>query len=137
MAQQSHLLNDEAILHFIARGYCVVKTNVAPRIHAQILTDAKKAMAESNPGNDILHAAPGLREIFDDEAMVGALSRYPGRFVCDALSQALPSQSRGHRRPNVSSGRFNASICWLEPTVAAAPSPANCNGNLLSAPNAD
>ena len=32
MAQQSHLLNDEAILHFIARGYCVVKTSVAPRI---------------------------------------------------------------------------------------------------------
>ena len=78
MAEQSHLLNDEAILHFIARGYCVVKTNVAPHIHAQILTDAKKAMAEGNPGNDILHAAPGLREIFDDEAMVGALSSLLG-----------------------------------------------------------
>lgn len=70
---KSHLLDDEAMLHFIVRGFCVVETNVAPRIHAQILTDAERAMARGNPGNDILHAAPGLNEVFEAPAMVGAL----------------------------------------------------------------
>ena len=45
-----YLLNDETILHFIARGYCVVKTSVAPHIHAQILTDAKKNSGTGKPG---------------------------------------------------------------------------------------
>ena len=36
-----YLLNDEAILHFIARGFYIVKTNVASEVHAQILQDAK------------------------------------------------------------------------------------------------
>ena len=75
---KSHLLNDEAMLHFVARGFCVVKTDVAPRVHAQILTDAERAMARGNPGNDILHVAPGLDEVFADPAIVGALSSILG-----------------------------------------------------------
>ena len=98
---KSHLLNDEAILHFIARGYCVVKTSVAPHIHAQILTDAKKAMAERNLGNDILYAAPGLREIFDDEAMVGALSSILGDSYVMHCHRHCHRNTRGHRRPKI------------------------------------
>ena len=78
MDLKSHLLDDDAMLHFIARGFCVVKTQVAPRIHAQILVDAERAMAQGNPGNDILHAAPGLDEVFADPAIVGALSSILG-----------------------------------------------------------
>ncbi|MBT5830950.1 MAG: hypothetical protein HOH77_12255, partial [Candidatus Latescibacteria bacterium] len=73
-----YLLDDEAMLHFIARGFYIVKTDVAPKVHAQILQDAKRTMAKGNPGNDILHDAPGLHEIFKHPAMVGALSSLLG-----------------------------------------------------------
>lgn len=75
---QSHLLGDEAMLHFLIRGFHVVKTGVAPEIHTQILEDAKVAVSEGNPGNDILHKVPGLHEIYKDPAMVGALTSILG-----------------------------------------------------------
>ena len=44
----------------------------------RFLVDAERAMAQGNPGNDILHAAPGLDEVFADPAIVGALSSILG-----------------------------------------------------------
>ena len=78
MDLQSHLLDDEAMLHFLTRGFVVVKTDVAPEVHTQILADAKEALTEGNPGNDILHKAPGLYDIFDDPKMVGTLTSLLG-----------------------------------------------------------
>ena len=76
MISATHLLSDDAVRQFIVDGHLAVRTEL-PRAFHQACFEKIEAMIESegNWGNNILPMVPEIRQVYDDPAVRGALTR--------------------------------------------------------------
>jgi len=69
--EREYLLDDDAVLEFVARGYLQIDTQTSPALLAEI--DSKLSSLTNNPGDGVLDAVPEIREIYAHPAVRGAL----------------------------------------------------------------
>ena len=75
----SYLLTDEQMRHFITHGYLVLQNDLPSDFHAMVQDKIETVMAkEGNPGNNILPRVPEIQQIFDSPMVVGALTSVLG-----------------------------------------------------------
>src|SRR5262249_28098384 len=79
MKAEPTLLNDEAMQHFIRRGYVTVQADMPSGFHAAICARLDAVLAaEGNPGNNVLPRIPEIQQVFDHPVVHGALASVLG-----------------------------------------------------------
>ena len=79
MIDSAHLLTDAQMRDFIVDGYVVLRSSLPTDFHQQIYDRTLQVLDdEGNPGNNILPRVPQLRQVFEDPAVVGALTSVLG-----------------------------------------------------------
>lgn len=74
-----HLLTDDQMQDFIYTGMHAVSSSLPASVHAAIHEDlAAWFAAHDNPGNDIPARVPALKAVFEDPAVIGALTSILG-----------------------------------------------------------
>ena len=76
MPTENPLLDDEAVLKFVVRGYHLVHPDLPAKLNEKVYS-ACSALAE-NPGNGIYTAVPELREVYEHPSVQGALASLLG-----------------------------------------------------------
>ena len=77
----SHLcsLDDGAVARFVADGCLTVRTTLPADFHSDLYRRIDEVFEkEGNPGNNLLPRLPGIRRVFDDPAVAGALESLLG-----------------------------------------------------------
>ena len=76
---ETHLLNDEQMRHFIVNGYVSVETDIAASVHDAIFQQTETVFeTEGNPGNNLLPRIPAIQQVFDSPTVRGALDSVLG-----------------------------------------------------------
>ncbi len=76
---QHHLLTDQQMQQFIRKGYIAVSIDIPPAFHQSIRRQMDDLLEqEPNPGNNLLPRIPDLAQIYEDDAVVGALQSILG-----------------------------------------------------------
>ena len=79
MNTQPHTLDDGAVARFVADGCLTVRTTLPADFHSDLYRRIDEVFEkEGNPGNNILPRLPGIRRVFDDPAVTGALESLLG-----------------------------------------------------------
>ena len=75
----SHLLDDDALRQFIAKGYLLIQSDQSSDFHQQVCTQLDQVVErEGNPGNNILPRVPQIGQVFDSAPVRGALTSLLG-----------------------------------------------------------
>ena len=95
MVDPTYLLSDEQMKEFIVNGFVKLNTELSPQVHQRIYERTEEVFEkEGNPGNNVLPRVPELGAVFEDPAVVGALSSVLGP---DYVMHA-------HRHPHINRG---------------------------------
>ena len=79
MADNTNLLTDEQMQHFIVNGYIHIKTDLPADFHEAIFQQTEAVFEkEGNPGNNLIPRIPDIQEIFDHPVVDGALTGLVG-----------------------------------------------------------
>ncbi len=79
MIAQEHLLDDQAMSHFITNGYIQLQADLPAVFHREIYQHLETLLAEeANPGNNILPRIPAIQQIFENPTICGALTSILG-----------------------------------------------------------
>ena len=75
----SHLLDDDALRQFIAKGYILIQSDQSAEFHQQVCMHLDQVLErEGNPGNNILPRVPQIGQVFDSAPVRGALTSLLG-----------------------------------------------------------
>ena len=70
----SHLLDDDALRQFIAKGYLLIQSDQSSDFHQQVCKQLDQVLErEGNPGNNFLPRVPQIGQVFDSAPVRGAL----------------------------------------------------------------
>ena len=79
MVDNTYLLTDEQMRHFIVNGYVIVNTNLPANFHDFIYEQTEIVFEkEGNPGNNLLPRIPEIQAVFDDKWVIGGLTSVLG-----------------------------------------------------------
>ena len=79
MVDNTYLLTDEQMRHFIVNGYVIVNTNLPANFHDFIYEQTEIIFEkEGNPGNNLLPRIPEIQAVFDDKWVIGGLTSVLG-----------------------------------------------------------
>ena len=79
MTDNTYLLTDEQMQHFIVNGYINIKTDLPADFHEAIFQQTEAVFEqEGNPGNNLIPRIPDIQEIFDHPVVDGALTGLVG-----------------------------------------------------------
>ena len=74
MVDQTYLLTDDQMRHFIVNGYVIVNTDLPASFHDFIYEQTEIVFEkEGNPGNNLLPRIPEIQGVFDDKWVIGGL----------------------------------------------------------------
>ena len=75
----SHLLDDDALRQFIAKGYLLIQSDQSADFHQQVCTQLDQVLErEGNPGNNVLPRVPQIGQVFESAPVRGALTSLLG-----------------------------------------------------------
>ena len=79
MVDNTYLLTDEQMRHFIVNGYVIVNTDLPANFHDFIYEQTEIVFEkEGNPGNNLLPRIPEIQAVFDDKWVIGGLTSVLG-----------------------------------------------------------
>ncbi|WP_127588758.1 HEAT repeat domain-containing protein [Paenibacillus koleovorans] len=79
MLDTNDLLTDEQMIQFITKGYVVLRNEVPPGLHQEVMGKINTVLHhEGNPGNNILPRVPELGRFFETSVVRGALTSVLG-----------------------------------------------------------
>lgn len=79
MRDMEHLLTDEQMVQFIAKGYLVLHNKLPKSLHENVMKQIHYTfMEEGNPGNNILPRVPDIQKFFETPVVKGALTSVLG-----------------------------------------------------------
>ena len=79
MNAHGHLLSDEQMQQFLRDGFVTVRLDVPDTFHQYIRSQMDDLLAhEPNPGNNLLPRIPELAQVYENEAVAGALESILG-----------------------------------------------------------
>ncbi|MCC2685147.1 MAG: phytanoyl-CoA dioxygenase [Paenibacillaceae bacterium] len=79
MLDSKLLLTDEQMMHFIAKGYVVLRNELPQQLHQRVMNEIYEVFhEEGNPGNNILPRVPDIQQFFDTPIVRGALTSVLG-----------------------------------------------------------
>ena len=79
MVDNTYLLTDEQMRHFIVNGYVIVNTDLPANFHDFIYEQTEIIFEkEGNPGNNLLPRIPEIQAVFDDKWVIGGLTSVLG-----------------------------------------------------------
>ena len=79
MVDNTYLLTDEQMRHFIVNGYVIVNTDLPASFHDFIYDQTEIVFEkEGNPGNNLLPRIPEIQAVFDDKWVIGGLTSVLG-----------------------------------------------------------
>ena len=79
MVDNTYLLTDEQMRHFIVNGYVIINTDLPASFHDFIYERTDTVFEkEGNPGNNLLPRIPEIQAVFDDKWVIGGLTSVLG-----------------------------------------------------------
>ena len=79
MSLGPHLLGDDTMRQFIAKGYVLIQADQPPEFHRQVCAQLDKILGdEGNPGNNVLPRLPQVGQVFASAPVRGALTSLLG-----------------------------------------------------------
>ncbi|UVI31053.1 HEAT repeat domain-containing protein [Paenibacillus spongiae] len=79
MTENNDLLTDEQMIHFITKGYVVLRNELPEQLHRKVMSSINYAFQEEgNPGNNILPRVPEIQQFFETPVVKGALTSLLG-----------------------------------------------------------
>lgn len=79
MSDSQYLLTDEQMVHFITKGYVVLRNELPDQLHASVRDKLNVVLhEEGNPGNNILPRVPEIQQFFETPVVKGALTSILG-----------------------------------------------------------